>query len=427
MAELLAASLFVVGYLAIALEHRFFISKAATAIVLAVALWIVASLVLPAEAIVHSLQESSVDIFGIMVFLLTAMTLVEVLVHYHFFDVIEQWLRRHNWTPYMMSWVITFVTFFLSAFLDNLTTTIVMIQIARRLFPKEEQLPMAALIVIAANAGGAFSPIGDVTTIMLWFAEKFTAWQVISQGFLPAIALTAVSAAFILRHIRSSQLLAPEQETIYHLSRSDRGIIVMTMASFLLPLAASSFHLPPYLGLLAGLGIVWLLIDIAKQARPQPTHLDAHIKNFLQKTDIESIQFFVGILLAVGALHALGLLDVFTHSLLGDAPTPFRLFSAFTGLGLGSAIIDNVPLTAAVINSLEGISTTWWVLLALMVGTGGSLLVIGSAAGVVAMGMVEKMTFGRYLRLATLPALAGFVAGGIIWIGQYMFLFEGVF
>jgi Na+/H+ antiporter NhaD/arsenite permease-like protein len=424
MAELLAASLFVVGYLAIALEHRFFISKAATAIVLAVALWIVASLVLPADSVVHFLQESSVDIFGIMLFLLTAMTLVEVLVHYHFFDVIEQWLRRHHWTPYMMGWVITFLTFFLSAFLDNLTTTIVMIQIARRLFQKDELLPMAALIVIAANAGGAFSPIGDVTTIMLWFAEKFTAWEVISQGVLPSFVLTAVSAMFLLRYIRSNHLLPRELEKSFRLSRSDKAIIVITMASFLFPLAASSFNLPPYLGLLAGLGLVWLLVDLAKQARPQQTHLDAHIKTFLQKTDIESIQFFVGILLAVGALHALGLLDVLTHGLLGEAPSAGRLFSAFVGLGAGSAVIDNVPLTAAAISSVQGVSASWWVLLALMVGTGGSMLVIGSAAGVVAMGMVEKMTFVRYLRLATVPSLIGFVAAALVWGAQYLLFLQ---
>lgn len=420
MAELLAGIIFVFGYLAIALEHRFFISKAATAIVLSILLWIVASAVLPGEATLHHLQEASVDIFGIVVFLLTAMTLVEVLVHYRFFDFIEQWMRKHEKTPYHMGWVITFLTFFLSAFLDNLTTTIVMIQIARRLFPKEDLLPVGSLIVIAANAGGAFSPIGDVTTIMLWFAQKFTAWQIISQGFLPAVTLTVVSAAFILRSVRSRSLLPANGDSKIRASRSDRGIIGITILSFLLPLAASSIHLPPYMGLLAGLGLVWLLIDIARQARPQPTHLNAKINVFLQKTDIESIQFFLGILLAVAALRALNVLDIFTHALLGAEPTVTRLVSAFAGLGLGSAIVDNVPLTAAAIASLQGVSASFWVLLALTVGTGGSLLVIGSAAGVVAMGMLEKLTFGRYMRIATIPALLGFIAAIIVWVIQYV-------
>lgn len=419
MAEALALSLFAAGYFAIALEHRFFVSKAATAIVLAGALWIVGSFVLPAETVTHFLREASVDVFGIIVFLLTAMTLVEVLVHYHFFDVIVHWLRHHNWTSYQLGWVIAFLTFFLSAFLDNLTTTIVMIQIARRFFPKEARLAMGALIVTAANAGGSFSPIGDVTTIMLWFAQKFTAFEVILQGFLPSIALTMVSSTLLLRYVRSQQLLAAEQEVIANPSRSDRVIIATTLGSFILPLVASSFNLPPYLGLLIGLGVVWLLIDVAKQARPQPTHLDAKISTFLQKTDIESIQFFLGILLAVAALHALGALDLFTETLLGHEPMPVRLIGAFVGLGVTSAAIDNVPLTAAAISSLEGIPAPLWVLLALTVGTGGSLLVIGSAAGVVAMGMLPELTFGRYLRIATLPALLGFAAAIVVWVAQY--------
>lgn len=420
MAEFWAAILFFGGYLAIALEHRFFINKAATGIVLALILWLFAAITLPTETVSHALGKASVDIFGIVVFLLTAMTLVEILLHYHFFDFIEQWLRHHQWKPYHMGWVITFLAFFLSAFLDNLTTTIVMIQIARRFFHTQEQLVMGALIVIAANAGGAFSPIGDVTTIMLWFAQKFSALEVILQGFLPVIVLTMVAAVFLLRQIKSPTLATQGSEKKIVFSRSDRVIIGVTMGSFLMPLMASAFSLPPYLGLLGGLGIVWLLIDVAKQARPQQTHLEADIKGFFQKTDIESIQFFLGILLAVAAIHALGVLDILTESLLGHDAQPSRLITAFTGLGIASAIIDNVPLTAAAISSLEGVPTSLWVLLALCVGTGGSLLVIGSAAGVVAMGMLPGLNFGKYLRLATLPALAGFCAAIIVWLGQYM-------
>lgn len=423
MVEVLAISIFAAGYGAIALEHRFFISKAAIAIVLAALLWIVAGIVLPADKITHYLSEASVSIFGIVIFLLTAMTLVEILVHYSFFDAIERWLRQHSWTPYYLGWIITFITFFLSAFLDNLTTTIVMIQIVRRFFVKQEQLAVGALVVIAANAGGAFSPIGDVTTIMLWFAQKFTAVQVLMQGFLPALVLTVVTGLFLLRFVKSQKFLSSEQEKRRSSSRSDLGIISVTLGSFSLPLVASFFNLPPYLGLLAGLGMVWLLIDLAKQTRPQATHLDAKISKFLQKTDIESIQFFVGILLAVAALHALGLLDILTEMLLGQDPGWGRLVGAFVGLGFGSAVIDNVPLTAAAISSLSGISQSLWVLLALTVGTGGSLLVIGSAAGVVAMGMLPELTFGRYLKIASVPALVGYIAAILIWIGQYQLFF----
>jgi Na+/H+ antiporter NhaD/arsenite permease-like protein len=419
MAELIAASLFVAGYVAIAMEHRVFINKSASSIVLALVLWLIAAVSLPTETVGHALAEASVDIFGIIVFLLTAMTLVEILIHYRFFDFIEAWLRRNKWKPYHMGWVMTILTFFLSAFLDNLTTTIIMIQIARRFFQKRELLAMGALIVVAANAGGAFSPIGDVTTIMLWFAEKFSALEVIVQGFVPSAVLTVISAFFLLRHITSQQLPSQDDEKKIVFSRSDRVIIMVALGSFLMPLLVSAFSLPPYLGLLGGLGVVWLLIDVAKQARPQPTHLDASIRRFFQKTDIESIQFFLGILLAVAAMHAMGILDVLTEALLGHDATPSRIITAFAGLGVASAIIDNVPLTAAAISSLEGVSASLWVLLALCVGTGGSMLVIGSAAGVVAMGMLPGLNFGKYLRVATIPALLGFVSAVAVWIGQY--------
>jgi Na+/H+ antiporter NhaD/arsenite permease-like protein len=193
---------------------------------------------------------------------------------------------------------------------------------------------------------------------------------------------------------------------------------VVTLASFLLPLLAALFGLPPYMGLMAGLGVVWLLIDLAKRARPQPTHLQANIRSFFQQTDIESIQFFVGILLAVAALHALGILHFVTELLLGSTPGVERLITTFTSLGVLSAIVDNVPLTAAAISALGDISPHLWVLLALTVGTGGSLLVIGSAAGVIAMGMVPELTFGKYLKTATVPALLGFIASVGVWLAQ---------
>lgn len=418
MAELLAASLFAAGYLAISLEHRLFVNKAATSLLLATALWVLAAFMLPPDMLHHFLGEAAADIFGIVVFLLTAMTLVEILLHYHFFDLIESSLRARGWTYRQLGWAVGGIAFIFSAFLDNLTTTIVAIQITRRMFPKEYLIPIGALVVITANAGGAFSPIGDVTTLMLWFAQKFTATEVLVQGFVPSVVLAVIAGYIILRRV--PQVLCPCDSTngVWRASRSDRTIMAATLGSFLLPLGAATMHLPPYLGLLLGLGLVWFLIDAAKKVRPQKTHLQADIKHFLQQTDIESIQFFVGILLAVAALHALGILDTLTGWLLGQSPTFMRLVGAFVGLGASSAIIDNVPLTAAAISSLEGVSSSLWVLLALMVGTGGSMLIIGSAAGVIAMGMVPEMTFGRYLKVGTVPALVGFVAAVGVWLLQ---------
>lgn len=421
MAEFFAASLFAAGYVAIALEHRLFVNKAAASLVLAVLLWIVASVELVRAEMQHALIEVGADVFGLVVFLLTAMTLVEILIHYHFFDLIEKWLRARAWTQYQLGWALAGMAFFFSAFIDNLTATIIAIQIARRMFKDTTRLIIGALVVIAANAGGAFSPIGDVTTLMLWFAKKFTAEQIILEGFLPCLALAGVASFWLLRSIKIEPCDAEGENNLDDLrvSRSDKLVIAATLSSFLLPLLASGFGLPPYMGLLGGLGLVWLLIDIVKQARPQETHLQAKIKEFFQHTDIESIQFFIGILLAVGALHALGVLDIMTDWMLGEMPGIGRYITAFVGLGLASSIIDNVPITAAMISTLDVASPALWVLLAITVGTGGSVFIIGSAAGVIAMGMLPKLTFGKYIKIGFVPALLGFVAAVTVWSVQY--------
>ena len=424
MAELFAASLFIAGYTVIAMEHKLFVNKAATSLVLAALLWVVAGVSLSPDELQHALSIVSVDVFGLIVFLLTAMTLVEILIHYRFFDYIERGLRRRSWTQYQLGWALAVIAFVFSAFIDNLTTTIVAIQIARRMFVSQTRLIIGALVIIVANAGGAFSPIGDITTLMLWFAKKFSAWEVLWQGFLPSLTLAVVASFILLQKVKKEPCVAESEgkNGNGHASRSDKIIICATLGSFLLPLGAAQLGLPPYMGLMTGLGIVWLLIDLLKRARPQETHLQANIRRFFQQTDLESIQFFLGILLAVGALHALGLLDIFTNALLGLDPSIERLVASFIGLGVGSAIVDNVPLTAAIISTLDYVPSQLWVLLALAVGTGGSLLVIGSAAGVIAMGMMPELTFGKYLKIGTVPALLGFIAAMAVWLAQYYWL-----
>jgi len=403
------------------------VNKAAAALVLAVALWVVTSVALPVTDMQLSLAEVGAEIFSIIVFLLTAMTLIEILIHYHFFDLMERWLRDKDWTQRQLAWAVAGMAFVFSAFIDNLTTTIVAIQFTRRMFKHETRLIIGALVVIVANAGGAFSPIGDVTTLMLWFAKKFTAEQIIFQGLLPSVTLGLVASWWLIRKIGHKPCTAdcaPFKVENLQVSHTDKLVIAATLASFLLPLLASGIGLPPYMGLVAGLGLVWLLIDVVRRARPQETHLQANIKKFLQHTDIESIQFFIGILLAVGALHALGVLKIGTNWLLGSAPDIPRYLSAFVSLGLASAIVDNVPITAAAISSLQGVPATMWVLFALVVGTGGSMLVIGSAAGVIAMGMLPKLTFGKYIKIGTVPALLGFVAAIVVWGLQYLVFFR---
>lgn len=420
MVELIATLLFIGGYIVIALEHHLFVNKAAASLILATLLWALASVNIPSENLEHHIVAAGSDLFGLVVFLITSMTLVEILLHYRFFDVIERWLRSKNWNRYHVGWILTALTFIFSMMVPNFTAAIVGIQIARRFFVKEELFKIAALLVIASNAGGAFSPIGDVVTLLLWFADKFGSLELLIQGALPAIILTTVSAWFLLQHVKREPITFVVNKNGYTKpSRSDWAIILAALGSFFLPLVASALHLPPYIGLLAGLGGVWFLIDVAKRIRPKASHLDANIQHFFRQSDLESIQFFVGILLSVAALHTLGLLDIATFWLLGNDPSFARLVSSFTGLGIASAFVDNVPLTAAAISAVHGVPSALWVLLSLTVGTGGSILVIGSAAGIVAMGMIPELNFGKYLRIAALPALLGFIAAIVVWVGQY--------
>lgn len=418
MGEILAACLFAVGYVAITLEHKLFLNKAAASMMLAVALWVIAGVTLPAARVEEALMQSGSDIFGIVIFLLCAMTLVEILVHYHAFDVVEKWLRRWKVNLYQLGWIFAFMTYAMSTFIANLTITIVVIQLARRFFPAKYLLPLAALVVIASNVGGSFSPIGDVNTLMLWFAGKFSAFEVIRLGFVPSFLGMCVASGLLLRCIPKTEMPLECCNECHNFSHSEGTVVYMTFGAFLLPLVASFFQIPAYMGLLLGLGAVWMLIDIAKRKRPYETHLQANIKEFMQKTDIECILFFVGILLAVAALNVLGVLDVFTHALLGSSASVMRTAAAFVGFGFASSVIDNVPLTAAAISSLHNIASSLWVLLALSVTVGGSLTIIGSASGVVAMGMIKELTFGKYMKLATIPALIAFAVIILAWMAE---------
>lgn len=427
---------FVAGYTLIVFEHRLQLHKAMSAAVLGAVLWLVIALN-EGAAVRHSTDRIGAEIFALVFFLLAAMTLVEILVHYRFFDWLRVKLLAMGLDDYRQLWMIGAVAFCLSAVIDNLTATLVMLAVAKRFFRGHNLLVAAATIVIAANAGGAWSPIGDVTTIMLWLADKFTAAQIIVWAFLPSVALFAVSTFMLGRGIAGDTRDAGE-ETIT-LSRSERVIIGCTLASFSLPLIFSQIGLEPYFGLLFGLGMVGMLIaffrrraarELGIDHRPvdilkipgggKRSHLTSDIEQQLARTDIASLLFFAGILLAVGALEHVGLLDRISHALLGDRPDPIRLVAGNAALGVLSAIVDNIPLTAAAISIIKADDPAVWTLLALTAGTGGSMLVIGSAAGVVAMGRVKELTFFRYLRLATLPAAAGYVVAIAVWCLQYV-------
>lgn len=416
----LAVAVFVVSYALIALEHKLKINKSAIALLAGTVLWLFVAIEEPSVVGDH-LKHAGSDVFAIIIFLLAAMSLVEVLAHYQFFDVIRGKLFALKLDERKQFLLILVLTFFLSAVIDNLTTTIIMIQIARKFFKDRNLLIAAAGIVIAANAGGAFSPIGDVTTIMLWFAEKFGTVEIIWKGILPSLTLLGVSAALLYRTIAPSTYDATT-EIVTKLHRSEKIIITMIFCSFGLPLAVSLLGLPPYIGLIFGLGVVWIFIDAAKQMLPHKTHLSASIEEFIKRTDIPSLKFFAGILLAVAALHSLGILEKIAELIYGASPALGTMIAGNVGLGLLSAILDNVPLTAIAIQLLQTSNSSIWILLALTVGTGGSLLVIGSAAGVVAMGMLKELNFARYFRIAFIPALLGFGAAVGVWALQYVLL-----
>jgi Na+/H+ antiporter NhaD/arsenite permease-like protein len=420
---LFASLVFIIGYVIITLEHHWHVNKSVTATALAAILWGGIAF----SGADHDLMESAIhhlsgETFSLVVFLLSAMTLVEILVHYRFFDWLRVKLFAFGLSDHGQLILISAIAFVLSAIIDNLTTTIVMVQIARRFFKGNNLLVAAGAIVVAANAGGAFSPVGDVTTIMLWLAGKFTAVQILLWGFLPALTIYLVSTFFFVRQIVGDtvdeKIQAPEKVTF---STSEKIIIGTTFASFAMPPFAHFFGLPPFMGLMFGVGIVGLMVAwFANTSKENESHLRMDIEKLLAKLDITSLLFFIGILFAVGALGFLGILEFISDNLFGENPADLRLIIGSVLLGVFSAILDNIPLTAAAIDILHTTDFRLWVLVAICVGTGGSMLVIGSAAGVVAMGMVKELSFKQYLRIAAFPAAIGYAAGVFVWYLQYL-------
>jgi len=420
---LFASLVFIVGYILITLEHHWNVNKSITATAIAAIIWGGIALTGHDHVLIESaIHHLSSETFALIVFLLSAMTLVEILVHYRFFDLLRIKLFALGLEDNKQLILISVLAFCLSAIIDNLTTTIVMVQIARRFFKGKNLLVAVGTIIVAANAGGAFSPVGDVTTIMIWLAGKFTASEIILWGFLPSLAIYIVSLFFFVRQIQGDTVDdKPVSHEEVHLTRSDKVVIGAAFASFTLPPLAHFFGLPPFMGLMFGVGVVGLLVAWFANMSPQrESHLAMDIEKLLGKVDISSLLFFVGILFAVGALAFLGILDQISNILFGENPADSRLIAGSIFLGLFSAILDNIPLTAAAIDILQTTDFRLWVLLAICVGTGGSMLVIGSAAGVVAMGMVKELTFKQYFKIAALPALIGYFAGIGVWYIQYL-------
>ncbi len=415
------ALVFILGYLFIVLEHPLKVNKSATAILLAVFMWV---LVMAMQGDPLLTNRELVDHLGsvaeILFFLLGAMTIVELVDSHEGFRIITQ--RIHTKNKVKLLWIISIITFLLSAVLDNLTTSIVMVALLRKLIAdKKDRWFFGGMVIIAANSGGAFSPIGDVTTIMLWIGGYVTSLNIIVKTFLPSL-VSMVIPLVILSFTMKGSVNRPsrsEKESVSDPTTSfERNLVFFTGVGSLLfvPVFKSLTHLPPYTGILLGLGVLWVMTEILHRSKNEEYKPKVTVAGVLRRVDTSTILFFLGILLAVSALESAGHLALLASSLeqhIGN------LYAINTVIGLLSAIVDNVPLVAGAMGMYGNTFPTdhyFWEMLAYCAGTGGSILIIGSAAGVAVMGM-EKMDFIWYLRKISFWALVGYLAGAIVYWG----------
>lgn len=441
---------FVLGYLAIALEHPLKIDKAASALLIGALTWAIYALnsvdiltlghsiswnelvkgydmgndqlqEVANHFVKHELGHHLIEIAEILFFLLGAMTIVETVDHHQGFKLITDKIKTKS--KVKLLWILSFLTFFMSAALDNLTTTIVMITLLRKLISdKNTRWFFAAIIVIAANAGGAWSPIGDVTTIMLWIGGQITAANVILMVFIPSLVSMLVPL-IILTFTMKGTITSPDgngNTKIYTTPGEQLLFLIVGVGALLfVPVFKTITHLPPYVGMLLGLSVIWILSEIRNRTRHAEAKKHLMVANILNKVDTPTILFFLGILSAVASLQSAGQLRILSQWL--DHVTNQNIYVIDSAIGILSSIVDNVPLVAGTMGMYEiaGSGTfasdgVFWELLAYTAGTGGSILIIGSAAGVAAMGM-EKIDFIWYMKKISLLALVGYIAG----IGTY--------
>ncbi len=412
---------FILGYAAIAMEHPLKINKAATALITGVLCWTIFALFADDKhAPGHMVTEYLGEVAGILFFLLGAMTIVELIDAHDGFEVLTSRIRTTS--KKKLVWILGILTFFLSAVLDNLTTTIVIVSLLRILIPdKKDRLLFTGLTIIAANAGGAWSPIGDVTTTMLWIGGQITAGSIILQTILPSIVCFLVPALIISRQVSGDALRTEaEKKELTSTPRERNAVFWVGLSSLLfVPVFKTVTHLPPYLGVMLGLGLMWVITELIHHEKDEAEKGVLSVNHALRKIDTPSILFFLGILLAIAALQATGVLTQLAASL-DNSIGNIKIITLI--IGLLSSIVDNVPLVAAAqgMYSLDQYPTGhfFWEFLAYCAGTGGSCLVIGSAAGVAAMGL-EKIEFFWYLKKIGWLALLGYLAGAAAFILQH--------
>jgi len=415
--------IFILGYAAIAFEHPLKINKAATALVTGALVWSVFSLfAADKHAASELLVEHLGEVAGILFFLLGAMTIVELIDAHDGFEIITSRIQTTN--KKKLVWLVAIITFFLSAILDNLTTTIVLVSLLRKLISNpKERLLFVGLVVIAANAGGAWSPIGDVTTTMLWIGGQITTGGIIVQVFLPSVVCMVIPAFLVSLQLKGSigETEVVERNSNFTFSRRQRNAVFWLGVGTLLfvPVFKTITGLPPYMGILFGLGVMWIITEMIHSGKDEEEKGLLSVNHALRKVDTPSVLFFLGILLSVSALQSAGILTSLAESMdrsIGD----IRIITF--SIGLLSAIVDNVPLVAAAqgMYTLEQYPTDhlFWEFLSYCAGTGGSCLIIGSAAGVAAMGL-EKIEFFWYLKKIGWLALVGYVSGAAVFLLQH--------
>ena len=415
--------IFIIAYAAIALEHPIKINKGASALLGAGLLWTVYATLSDDHTLVEQQLNDSVAITArIVFFLIGAMTIVEVIDAHNGFEVITSQIRTKRQVTLM--WVICFVTFFLSAVLDNLTTTIVMISLMKKISgSQKDRLFFAAMIVVAANAGGAWSPIGDVTTTMLWIGGQITPLSIIQGVFLPSVVNLLLPLVAVSYLLKGKEISAPHshERTTLRANPFERNLMFYLGVSLLIAVPAfkTITHLPPFMGILFGLGILWAAGEWLHRDKEADEKKPLTLVHALKQIDMASIVFFIGILLAVATLehtHVLETLAKWLDQHVGRQDAIVLL------LGLLSAIVDNVPLVAASMGMYNlaqyPTDSFLWEFIAYCAGTGGSILIIGSAAGVAAMGL-EQIHFFWYVKRISGLALLGYLAGASVYIMQY--------
>jgi Na+/H+ antiporter NhaD/arsenite permease-like protein len=428
MLTIALAAVFIVAYLCIAFEHPLRLNKAATAVFAGALSWGILAVARGPELVEHALVEHTAAIAGIIFFIIGAMTIVEEVDSGGGFLALRRLFAGRSYTQ--LTWLVTGVTFALSSVLDNLTTAIVMTSVVVRLVSaRRPQLLLAGLVIIAANSGGAWSPIGDVTTTMLWVGGQVSTQGIVSGLWLPSLVSAALPALLVTLMLRSEPVPAgpvvgarptgaevAEAASERAEGRGNLPVLVLGIALLVaVPFVKTLLHVPPYVAMLASLGVLWIVTELRHR---RVTTRVKRVASALGKIDHASVLFFLGILLTVAALDTAGVLRSLAEGM-GSLFPDERVVAAI--IGVASAVVDNVPLVAGSIGmydlSIYPQDHRFWTFLAYCAGTGGSMLVIGSAAGVAAMG-IAKLEFGWYAKVIGPLALAGYVAGLLALVAQ---------